>query len=130
MTVTYQPDGRIRVDNPHDALLLSLAGVELFEDSGSLWQFYDGKHQDAELFYSGWFVFLSPASVGESFANINLPLCVPAEVAKDLVSLYHYGPEWEGVDIKRVEELGDAALIEHNNRWHVLPDIKKGNDNV
>ncbi len=27
MTVTYQPDGRIRVDNPHDALLLSLAGV-------------------------------------------------------------------------------------------------------
>jgi len=114
MTVIYQPDGRIRVDDPHDALLLSLAGVDLFEQHGVQQKFLGTE----------WADMLSPQP--EPVCYPRLPLYVPAEIAKDLVRKWQYLEFcWWDDEIHETTVNGNIIYMKHhNNRWNVLPDIK------
>jgi hypothetical protein len=111
MTVIYQQDGRIRVDDPHDALLLSLAGVGLIDEN-------DSRHVFAK---NQWFSEDHGPLHGYL---LDMPLYVPAEVAKELVTAKAcwWDSSIEGLTVKEDQMV---QLRIHNNRWNVLPDIIK-----
>lgn len=131
MTVTYLKDGRIEVKNPHDALLLSLAGVKIEYLWGKEWIFDVNKNTLPDLCDNeGGFV------TNNMWIDTHLPLYVPADVARGLVlvlcqilgdlvtwggeditmatpSEYLKNPTWDNIYVRR-----------HNDRWNLLPEIE------
>lgn len=131
MTVTYLKDGRIEVKDPHDALLLSLAGIPLVnENKLEQWQFNGTRWGVLNKFYDGTEYF------NDAWMDKNTTLYVPADVARGLVlvlcqilgdlvtwggeditmatpSEYLKNPTWDNIYVRR-----------HNDRWNLLPEIE------
>lgn len=126
MTVTYLKDGRIEVKDPHDALLLQLAGIKLVNK----WNLEDWRFDGKE-----WGVFNEYLQTFNR-AYLDQTLYVPAEVARLLVTNtsdggigwdYLYASMIAEGDILRFESWDDEEYIymrRDNDRWNLLPDIE------
>ena len=136
MTVIYQTDGRIRVDDPHDALLLSLAGVELFDygnDTYRKWVFsgqsWSVMRMEGHLggIEGDWLPYRPefPESLYVRKAWAKMHVLVFYDSIRDTAS-------WnDRRNIKSCSTYDGSFQFQmrhHNNRWHVLPDIKMEND--
>lgn len=117
MTVTYLKEGRIKVANSHDALLLALAGVELVNEWNlENWRF-NGKEWGVFNEYLNTF---NPAYLCQT-------LYVPAEVAKELVWITPSGRAiWDAGENPMIKKIANdnVHLIKHNDRWNLLPEIE------
>jgi hypothetical protein len=111
MTVTDLKDGRIEVEKPRDALLLSLAGVKLVNKWGlEEWRF-DGKE---------WGVFNEFLNTFNP-SRLNTILYVPADVAKEMIKLHQGQPHWKDCTSTGIR---GVYMRRHNDRWNLLPDIE------
>ena len=135
MTVTYLKDSRIEVEDPHDALLLRLAGILLYDWQGKH-AFFDAKD---ELERADEYCKINFTAVFPVQKNQYMPerrLYVPADVARLLVTNtsdggigwdYLYASMIADGDILRFESWDDEEYIymrRHNDRWNLLPEIE------
>ena len=128
MTVTYLKDGRIEVKDAHDALLLSLAGIELYS------QYEDDEEPTRFIFKEhGWYQEDRPLEWGSSmicYQGFPETLYVPADVARGLVWVTPSGRAvWNAGKHERIKYLevlrnDEVYLIKHNDRWNLLPEIE------
>ena len=131
MTVTYLKDGRIEVKDAHDALLLSLAGIDMDYSKGNKVHYCEKSSKWGVVTDSLFFKFIDVLRLD------CLPLYVPADVARLLVTNtsdggigwdYLYASMIAEGDILRFESWDDEEYIymrRHNDRWNLLPEIEK-----
>lgn len=118
MTVKSLKDGRIEVKDPHDALLLSLAGITLVnENKLEKWQFNGTRWGVLNKFYDGTEYF------NDAWMDNSTTLYVPADVARGLVD--EQGNWLEGMDIAVKQTFRNVLFLRyHNDRWNLLPEIE------
>jgi len=108
MTVIYQQDERIRVDDPHDALLLSLAGVELTLPVTS--------------------TYYVPAEVAKDlvvadFSVTHLPDSYAYWALGEFTQTAWFN------NFGRMGQKNQVTLRYNQNKWHILPDITLDTNN-
>jgi hypothetical protein len=140
MTVTYLKDGCIQVTNPHDALLLLLAGVNLVNCDNTVHEppatenLYQLLNTDGSA--TGWKLgdTVMSIQIDPEYKEPNSVLYIPADVARGLVSLNCYDvPTWNttgGIEDGSVHQIGSGYdgydsvfLRRHKDRWNLLPEI-------
>lgn len=131
MTVTYLKDGRIEVKDPHDALLLSLAGI-ILTDGRHVYAFARGKwHVDGNIIHS---TFGLPLYVRADVAR-GFVVCISSDSDpedRNLQRIYWYNarsddPVKEGDIVRFVTEHIERYKVSmrlHNDRWNLLPEIE------
>lgn len=132
MTVIYLKDGRIEVKDPHDALLLSLAGIKLETEH---------EYNITYVLDDGWIINIDGVEIG-TLIEAHMPLHIPADVANNLIKIYSISGKqfvsWryfnggsyflrEGLTLYFTDSAAETASVHmrrHNNRWNLLPDIE------